>query len=295
VSTTSLIVNADDFGLTPGVNAGILDAHLRGIVTSASLLSSASATDDAIRLARGTPTLGVGCHLALVDATPTLSAERLPTLAPLGSFRPTWAAFIRAALARRVAWDEVERELTAQIDRLRSDGVALTHLDGHKHVHAFPPVFAIVVRLARRFGIQAVRVPCEPDPVRGAVRHAFTARANRQAIENLALAPWAWRDRGILRREGLPAAPRFVGRVLTGLFTPRTFRALLKSLPPGVSELMVHPGYFDRALDLVNTRLREQRAAEVSLLTDPGAFETIRRRRIVLIDHLRTETRSHVA
>src|SRR5260370_16527970 len=94
----ALIVNGDDFGLTPGVNAGILDAHVRGILTSASLFANAPATEDAIRIARRSPTLGVGCHLTLVDGHPTLPPSQIPTLPPAGQFLPTWAAFISPAM-----------------------------------------------------------------------------------------------------------------------------------------------------------------------------------------------------
>jgi len=291
----ALIVNGDDFGLTPGVNAGILDAHVRGILTSASLFANAPATEEAIQIARRTPTLGVGCHLALVDGQPTLPSSLVPTLAPAGLFRPTWVAFIRAAATGRIALGEVERELEAQIDRIRSAGVQATHLDAHKHVHTYPPVFSIVARLARRFGIRAVRIPCESPPARLAARYAFVAGANRQAIENLALAPWAWRDRRVLKGEGLPPAAHFRGRVLTGLFTSRSLQGVLRSLPEGVSELMTHPGYPDAALDSVRTRLREERAGEVSILTDPATIEMVRREQVVLLNHSHTETHSHVA
>jgi hopanoid biosynthesis associated protein HpnK len=291
----ALIVNADDFGLTAGVNAGILEAHTRGILTSASLFANAPATDEAVQIARSVRTLGVGCHLTLVDGMPILPAHEVPTLAPDGRFRSTWAAFLRDAIRRRVEWNEVDRELTAQIDRLRSEGLRPTHLDGHKHVHAYPPVFRIVARLARRFGVASIRVPCETPALRLAIGHAFTGRMNRQAIENLAIAPWAWRDRALLRRDGLPPAPRFLGRIRTGLWTPAAFRALLRSLPAGVSELMMHPGYPDAALDRVPTRLRAERAEEVSLLTDSASADLIGRNHISLVNHLRIEPRYHVA
>src|SRR5437867_196481 len=158
----SLVVNADDLGLTVGVNDGIFDAHDHGILTSASVFASAPATSDAIRRALSRPSLGVGVHLALVDGTPTLPPCRVPTLVEDdGRFRRSWKPFIVACLRGKVSLAEVELELTAQIERLRSAGVRLTHLDAHKHVHAYPPVFAIVARLAARCGIPVVRVPYE--------------------------------------------------------------------------------------------------------------------------------------
>ncbi len=206
-----LVVNGDDFGLTPGVNAGILDAHRHGILTSASLFANAPETERAIIIAKRTPTLGIGCHLALVDGVPVLPASQVPTLAPCGRFRPTWRSFIAAAIARRIDFDEIERELNAQIDRLRSAGLSLTHVDTHKHIHTYPPVFEIVARLARLAGIARVRVPCEPSPLAAVVRHAAASGPRRQAIENLALVPWASRDRRLLAQYGLDRAPALPG------------------------------------------------------------------------------------
>jgi hopanoid biosynthesis associated protein HpnK len=289
MKTRALVVNADDFGLTPGVNAGIIDAHTRGILTSASVFANASATDHAIQLARRTPTLGVGCHLALVDADPVLPSSRLPTLAADGHFRPTWRSFIADALAGRIAVDEIERELAAQIGRLSDAGLRLTHLDAHNHVHAFPPVFGVVARLARRFGIATVRIPYESPSLALVAWNAGRPGARRQAMENVALAPWAWRDRLLLRRHGLAPAPAFFGRVLTGMFTRDDVGRVLERMGPGVSELMTHPGYPDAALDLVRTRLRQERAAEVAVLTDPAIADLVRREGIALVRHGQAE------
>jgi len=291
--TRALVVNGDDFGLTPGVNAGLLDAHARGILMSASLFANAPATAEAVAIAKRTPSLGVGCHLALVDAAPALAPPDLPTLAPGGRFRATWGAFIRDAVAGRIRSIEIERELEAQIERILAAGVTPTHLDSHKHVHAYPPVFAIVARLARAYGIGAVRVPCEAPALRLAWRYIRGRGARRQALENLALAPWCARDRRLLEAHGLPPAPAFLGRVLTGRFTRESFSALLASAPVGTSELMMHPGYEDSALDAVRTRLRAQRAVEVELLTDPAAQTVVRRAGISLMRHDRRPSDAH--
>ena len=278
-------MNGDDFGLTKGVNAGIVEAHIRGILTSASLLANAPGTNEAIQLARQNPKLGVGCHLALVDADPVQPASEVPTLAPGGHFRPTWQAFIVDALAGRIALNEVERELTAQIQRLTTAGLTLTHLDTHKHVHAFPPVFNIVARLAHRFGISTVRIPFEPRSLSLVASYFSRRGARRQAIENLAFAPWAWRNRQLLRRQKLTPPPVFLGRVLTGMFTASDVSALLNQVAEGVSEWMTHPGYPDAALGLVRTRLRQERATEVAILTDPATIDIVRREGIVLVRH----------
>src|SRR2546421_3484040 len=115
-----LVVNADDLGLTIGVNDGIFDAYELGILTSASVFANGPATTGAIRRARSHPSLGLGAHLALVDGSPTLPASDLPTLVEDdGRFRTSWKPFIVACLQGRISLDEVERELTAQIERLQ--------------------------------------------------------------------------------------------------------------------------------------------------------------------------------
>jgi predicted glycoside hydrolase/deacetylase ChbG (UPF0249 family) len=280
----SLVVNADDLGLTVGVNNGIFDAHDRGVLTSASVFANAGATEDALARALRRPSLGVGCHLTLVDGRPTLPAARVPSLIEGdGRFRQSWKPFIVSCLVGRVSLLEVEQELTAQIDRIRSAGLTLTHLDAHKHVHAYPPVFAIVTRLAERFRIPVVRVPFERWPnVDGDAPQRRTVRS--QALLNVAMLPWAWRDYRNAARAGI-RTPHFIGRAHTGVLSARALTEMVTALPPGVTELMVHPGYVDEPLTRLNTRLLDARADEVDLLTDAGTFDLLTSQRITLIRH----------
>ena len=139
-----LIVNADDWGLTPGVNRGIVRAFQHGIVTSASLLVTGSAFEDAVALARDFPALDVGLHLALVEEQAVLPPEALPTLVDkTGRLPRTKGEFFKRALLGRISWDEVEREIAGQIARFQQTGLRLSHLDSHQHLHMFPPVFQI--------------------------------------------------------------------------------------------------------------------------------------------------------
>jgi len=263
-----LVVNADDLGLTAGVNDGIFDAHDMGILTSASVFANAPATDDAIWRARARPSLGVGAHLTLVDGTPTLPAASVPTLVTGdGRFRRSWRPFIVACLRGQVSLREVERELTAQIERIAAAGIGLTHLDAHKHVHLYPPVFAIVARLAARFGVPVVRVPYE-----------------RGSWLNSALWPWAQRNYRVAARLGL-RTPRFIGRIDTGVLTRPALHEMLRDIGPGVTELMVHPGYVDEALRRTPTRLVESRLEEVALLCSTETRALLVGERIQLVRH----------
>jgi hopanoid biosynthesis associated protein HpnK len=287
----SLIVNADDFGLTAGVNNGILDAHDRGILTSASLFANAPATTDAIRRAHFRPSLGVGVHLTLVDGAPTLPPIRVPSLVEDdGRFRSSWKPFIVACLRGHVVLDEVEKELTAQIDRIRADGVRLTHLDTHKHIHGFPPIFTIVARLAHRFRIPAVRVPYERwSRVWGDGDQRHTAR--QQRLANAVMLPWAMRDYRAAAALKVQT-PRFVGRAHTGVMSAESLEASLRRLGPGVTELMVHPGYVDAALRQTPTRLLSSRDEEVALLSAATIRDVINDEGIQLIRHGHTPSGS---
>jgi predicted glycoside hydrolase/deacetylase ChbG (UPF0249 family) len=261
----TLVVNADDLGLTVGVNNGIFDAHDRGILTSASLMASAPATADALRRASNHSTLGIGVHLTLVDGAPMLLPDHVPTLVQDdGRFHPSWRPFIVACLLGRVSMDDVERELTAQIEYITSHGIKPTHLDSHKHVHLFPPVFGVVVRLAERFRIPVIRVPYEGT------------------VADLPLSVWAYRDYRLAASQGI-ATPQFVGRAMTGVMREKTLATALRRLRPGHTELMVHPGYVDDALRQMPTRLLASRETEVTLLTSRAIRQLIAAENIDLV------------
>ena len=145
-----LIVSADDLGLTPGVNQGILRAFQEGIVTTASLLVTGKAFEEAVALARQNPELDVGLHLTLVEERAVLGHEVLPTqVDETGRFPRTNGEFFRRAFLGRISWDDVEREIAAQIARFQKTGLRLSHVNSHQHLHMFPPVFQIVSRLTR--------------------------------------------------------------------------------------------------------------------------------------------------
>ena len=135
-----LIINADDFGLTAGVNRAIAEAHQRGVVTSASMMAGGAQLDEAIALARTLPQLSIGCHVDLIQLIPVSAPGQIPTLTNGATFRPGFARFARAALRNRLSAAEITSEAAAQMAKLQSAGLALTHFDTHKHTHLFPRV-----------------------------------------------------------------------------------------------------------------------------------------------------------
>jgi hopanoid biosynthesis associated protein HpnK len=260
-----LIVNADDFGLTPGVNRAIIELHAAGLVTSTSLMARAGATDEAIELARATPSLGVGCHVVLVDGEPVLPPEKIRSLvdARTGQFPHTLTAFLARLFTGRIRAEEIEAEAAAQIAHLQQRGVRLTHIDTHKHAHIFSAVLRPVLRAARAAGLRAVRHPFEPE---WAVRAAVGAPLARVA-ELTVLRRLAPRSRQILTQEGFFSTDGTIAMAATGTLDPAALRSLLGQLPAGTWELVTHPGYNDADLARVRTRLRASRDVERVALT----------------------------
>ncbi len=255
-----LIVNADDFGLTSGVNRAITELHAAGLVTSTSLMARAGATDEAIELAGATPSLGVGCHLVLVDGEPILPPEKIPSLvdARTGRFPDSLTAFLLRLFTGRIRAEEIEVEAAAQIAHLQQRGVHLTHIDTHKHAHIFSAVLRPVLRAARAAGICAVRHPFEPE---WAVRAAIGAPLAR-VVQIAALSPLGPRSRKLLTQEGFTTTDGTIAVAGTGTLDAEALRALLRQIPAGTWELVTHPGYNDANLAHVRTRLRASRDIE---------------------------------
>jgi len=260
-----LIVNADDFGLTPGVNRAIQELHAAGLVTSTSLMARAGATGEAIELARAIPSLSVGCHVVLVDGEPVLPPEKIPGLlnARTGCFLPTLSAFLLRLFTGRITTEEIEAEAAAQITHLQHRGVRLTHVDTHKHAHVFSAVLRPVLRAARAAGIRAARHPFEPE---WAIRATVGAPLAR-IVQVAALRPLAPRSRQILAQEGFVTTDGTIAVAGTGSLDAAALRSLLQQLPDGTWELVTHPGYNDADLDRVRTRLRASRDLERAALT----------------------------
>ncbi|MBT9330411.1 ChbG/HpnK family deacetylase [Paracidobacterium acidisoli] len=268
---TRLILNADDFGLTTGVNRSIVELHRAGALTSATLMATAASFTEAAAQSAALKTLGTGCHVVLVDGFPALPASEIPTLAPGGSLRPTLGGFVRDLFLGRIREAEIEHEAVAQIRRLQQSGVQVTHLDTHKHTHMFPRVLRPLLRAALQCGVHAVRNPFEPEWALAATPGAPFVRR----MEVRALRTQQKTFRRLVREAGLATPDGAIGVLATGTLDATTLRSLLRALPSGdqVWELVCHPGYTDAELDRVRTRLRASRNTEHAALLEviPGA------------------------
>jgi hopanoid biosynthesis associated protein HpnK len=281
-----LIVNADDFGFTVGVNRAIAEAHQHGIVTSSTLMANGPAFSDAVRLVATLPRLSVGCHVVLIDGNPVSEPKLLPSLAPTGAaFRDSLKSFAARALAGRLDSDQIEMEAGAQIRKLQSAGISVTQVDTHKHTHLFPAVLRPLLRAARACGVPAVRNPFGPrKPLRSADLLARPSLWTRYA-EMQILSVLAARFRDTARKEGLVTPDGTLGIVVTGALDETLFRAIAAIIPEGTWEFVCHPGYNDDDLKAARTRLRESRETELRLLTMPEARNLLLHQGIELISY----------
>ncbi|MBL7133417.1 MAG: ChbG/HpnK family deacetylase [Phycisphaerae bacterium] len=260
-------MNADDFGFSAGISAGIIRAHKEGIVTSTTVAANMPAAEQAIALLADTPALGVGVHLNACQGPP-LSREGSALAGDDGQMRRRGFQLVLACIRRPRLLDVVAAEFEAQIRWLIDRGIRVTHLDSHRHVHAWPPVFRRVARLASRYDIGFVRRLVEKLPRGPWPPSPAKQRRTRWVLNRLALAA--------------PAASRRLAATLgtwgiahTGLITAAYLACVARAAEPGVTEIMTHPGQGDDVAEGV-TRLIEARRAELAALCDPSvrqAFE----------------------
>jgi len=284
-----LIVNADDFGFTAGVNRAIVEAHTHGIVTSSTLMANGRAFEDAVRLAKSVPRLSVGCHVVLIDGEPVLDARLLPSITSAhstgGRFRDRLQFFAARALAGRLDSDEIEAEASAQIRKLQSAGVSVSHLDTHKHTHLFPAVLRPLLRAARGCGVRAIRNPFGPrKPLKSSELLARPSLWIRYAEVRI-LSTLASTFRDSASRADLVTPDGTLGIVVTGALDEQLFRGIAAIVPEGTWEFVCHPGYNDDDLKSAKTRLRASRENELRVLTMPKARELLLRQGIDLISY----------
>ena len=280
-----LIVNADDFGYTSGVNRAIVEAHSSGVVTSSTLMANGAAFAEAAQLAKTVPNLSVGCHIVLTDGDPVLPATQISSLTSSSHFRDGMVAFAARAIAGDMNADEITAEATAQIRKIQSAGIAVSHIDTHKHTHLFPKILRPLLRAATDCGVRAVRNPFGPRmPLRS--NHLLTRPGLwTRYVEVRILGAFAGKFREAVDREGFATPDGTLGIVVTGALDETLFYAIARSIPDGTWEFVCHPGYNDADLQTGKTRLRESRETELRVLTLPAAREVLTQQGIELISY----------
>lgn len=261
-----IIINADDFGLCSCVNEGIVQAHRQGSLSSATLMANMPGFDQAVALAGDNPRLGVGIHLNLVRGLPLSPPSAVSTLLGTdGRFLGSPVKLMRRLAAGRARLDEVERELRAQVEKTLGAGIKPSHLDSEKHLHAYPPVFRIAVRLASEYGIGRIRF----------IREFRLSRHPAQSAKAWLLSLWSARVLADIRSAGLMIPDRFYGICNSGRMTAAALRRLIERPGEGSVEIMVHPGFARPELFALEALtgpyyINRFREGELRAVTDPS-------------------------
>ena len=277
-----LIVTADDFGLTPEINAGIIEAHTRGILGSTALLMNGMATDEALRLIPKYPKLEVGIHLGIVEGL-ALGGQvnsLTDTLRYFGSERiclhRAWPRFLLRYLSGRIELGELECELDLQLQRMRDAVGKIPFANGTQHLHLLPGITEVVVRLLRKHQVPSLRLPPRSQTIPGSWRRRHY---------NLALRLLGYRAARKARAAGLSTTDYFAGFDICGRLDTAALCKLLESMPKGTMELMTHPGH---DCPYLRQHLGEGYrdfgwAGELAALVDPKAAQAVKQQGITLI------------
>jgi hopanoid biosynthesis associated protein HpnK len=231
-----LVITADDFGAAGAVNAAVERAHTEGVLTAASLMVGADAAQAAVALARRLPSLRVGLHLVLVEGRPLSDPAAVPDLVTRdGALRTDMARFGADIFFRGAVRRQLAAEIEAQFQAYARTGLPLDHVNTHKHFHLHPTVQALILEIGPRYGMTAMRAPQEPRRVLQEVEPSSTPpRAYMTA-------PWARLSRDRLRRAGIATPDQVFGLAWSGAMTPARLGGIIARLPPGLSEIYLHP------------------------------------------------------
>ncbi len=263
--TRSLIVNADDYGRTHGVSAGIRHAHLHGIVTTTTvLINLPGAADDVRRAVTDTPRLGIGLHLNLTAGTPCATPDVVPDLiGPTGAFHTP--DHIRPRLFE-LNVSQIRTEWRAQLSALQATGVVVDHLDSHHHLAALAPdLWEICLGLAIECGCR-VRAACPVDEADETLLGDASPESQEFARQQAAARQ---------ATSGVGQSPHLFTKFYDRGATLAVLLGLAERLPEGVSEIMCHPGFSDASLEAVSS-YAGRRQIEHEILTDPQVLDKLR-------------------
>jgi predicted glycoside hydrolase/deacetylase ChbG (UPF0249 family) len=279
-----------------------METNVGGVVSSATLMANGAAFDDAVTSARSAPNLSVGCHVVLVDGTPVSPPDAVDTLLAIRSAEPdkfysSLSAFAARAMLGGFDRDQLVAEVTAQIRKIQSTGLQVTHLDTHKHAHIFPEILAALLRAARICGIRAIRNPFVP--VKAMPARLFKGKRDlwKRYGQVRMLHTFSGQFLQRTKRAGLLTPDGVVGVIETGsAVSPNDspgdssgysslLRQTLASLPEGTWEFVCHPGYNDADLRAARTRLLDSREEERRLLTSAELRQFLEEQKIRVISY----------
>jgi hopanoid biosynthesis associated protein HpnK len=239
-----LIVNADDYGLNENINRGIIRAYSEGIVTSTSVLANGEAFFPGVEALKENPGLGVGVHLTLVNGRPLSPIAEIPSLLNKdGNFMTDYHQFFSRFLRGKIKLAEVYAEWAKQILCVKNQGIKITHLDSHQHLHIFPGISNIVVNLASEFDIHKVRLPAE-NVFFGETMPSISRSLARDILTGISTL-----SKFRFHKKHLITPNHFYGMLWGGHLNENRLTTIIRQLPSGISEIMTHPGTNDQALE----------------------------------------------
>ena len=281
-----LIVNADDYGQAKGINIGIIEAHLKGIVTSTTIMAAGRALSDGFSRLKDAPKLSLGCHLVLIGEEPIAKASQIRSLLDSkGKLPRTLTDFIWLMTVRQVKYAEIVTELKAQLDYLLSKGLTISHCDSHKHSHAHPKVLDAVIQVAEEYKIRYIRKPfeqCNIKQLRQVYNESPKLDIGKKYLLTRMLDYYKWNFHKQIRSSKLCYPDHFQGFIATGCLTPSLISKILAQVKEGLSELMCHPAVLDEELKTTVTRLKHSREQELAAVTSEQAFAALKAQSIEL-------------
>ncbi len=275
-----MIINADDFGLTEGINKAVVRAHTEGVLTSATLMAGAQAAEHAVDIARQYPTLGVGAHLNVLLGKPVSDDPAVTILLDQNGEFPRSAAHLALkTIINKNILKAIEIEFAAQIEWILDHKITPTHLDSHKHLHALPTILPLVDRLADRFNISAVRFLREPAWLGRCKKPSPPPGGRTRATVIRTMAKFAKpKNHHLLKNQYL------FGIAHAGKIDGEFWEMVTRQAPAGVTEVMTHPGY-PQGLDELNIRLVDQRIVELEALCSDQTKRLLKDAEIELIHY----------
>ena len=275
-----VIINADDFGICQGINEGIIYAHQRGIVTSTTLMANMPGFEQAVSLAKQNKDLGIGLHLNIVRGRPVSPANKVKSLInDENKFFSDVFLILKRLVLGLINLEEVELEFRAQIEKILEKGIKISHFDSEKHVHSFPSIFKIIIRLAKEYNIQKIRF------INEFCFSPFLFQTAKSLLISLACSSMI---RKIIEND-IFITDKFYGVCETGHMTSLRLKRTLYKVKDGITEIMVHPGFvipeiIDLEKEIGSYHINKFREQELQALVDEGAKEVIKERKIHLIN-----------
>jgi hypothetical protein len=261
-----LIINADDFGLTEGINEGVIYSVRHGVVTSTSLMTNTEGFSQAVNMVRQYPNLGIGIHLNLVKGKPLSKAS---TIVNKDGYFYTLPQFLIRMVAKRIDFGEVKLELRSQIERIPS--MQITHLDSHRHTHIFPPILELVIKLAKEYKIGRVRCPLMGSAL---------------SIKELAINYYAYIMRGVLFANMVKCNDDYAEMLMIEKEKNviKSLDRFCQNMGDGVTEISCHPGFSSKGLNGIEARIHN-RSKQVEILTNPQLPALFKKYSIGLINY----------